>query len=100
MKYRLLFPTRSLEDKFHKTLVKLSRKLQEAIMDATADLVENPYPQGKNIFKKLTPPVKLVQYTTQYRLRIGNYRVLYDVDETKKIVWVLVLRKRGEDTYK
>ena len=100
MKYRLLFPTRSLKDKFHKVLLKLPRKIQDAIMDATAGLAENPYPQGKNIFKKLTPPLKLVQYTAQYRLRIGDYRVLYDVDETKKIVWVFVLRKRGEDTYK
>ena len=93
MKYRLLFPTPSLEDKFHKLLVKLPRKVQDEIMDTTAGLAENPYPQGKNIFKKLTPPVKLVQYTAQYRLRIGNYRVLYDVDETEKIVWVFVLRK-------
>ena len=91
MKYRLLFPTPSLEDKFHKLLVKLPRKVQDAIMDTTAGLAGNPYPQGKNIFKKLTPPVKLVQYTTQYRLRIGNYRVFYDVDETENIVWVFVL---------
>jgi mRNA interferase RelE/StbE len=100
MKYRLLFPNHSLEDKFHKALVKLSRKMQDAIMDAVAGLAENPYPQGKNIFKRLTPPLKLTQYTAQYRLRIGDYRVLYDVDETEKIVWVFVLRKRGEDTYR
>jgi len=100
MRYRLLFPTRSLEDKFHKTLRKLPRKLQDAIMDAATGLADDPYPQGKNIFKKLTPPVKLIQYTAQYRLRIGDYRVLYDVDEARKIVWVFVIRKRGEDTYK
>ncbi len=100
MKYRLLFPTPSLEDKFYKVLVKLPRKAQDEIMDITAGLAENPYPQGKNIFKKLTPPLKLMQYTAQYRLRIGNYRVLYDIDETRKIVWVFTLRKRGEDTYK
>lgn len=96
MKYRLLFPTHSLEDKFHKVLTKIPRRLQDEIMDAVSALAENPYPQGKNIFKKLAPPLKLVQYAAQYRLRIGNYRILYDVNETQKIVWVFVLRKRGE----
>lgn len=100
MKYRVSFPTQSLEDKFYKVLVKLPRKIQDAIMEAASNLSENPYPQGRNIFKKLTPPFKLIQYTAQYRLRIGDYRILYDVDEKKKIVWIFVLRKRGEDTYK
>lgn len=100
MKYSVLFPTLSLEDKFYKMLLKLPRKIQDAVMEATSGLGENPYPQGKNIFKRLTPPLKLTQYTAQYRLRIGDYRVLYDVDEKKKIVWVFALRKRGEDTYK
>jgi mRNA-degrading endonuclease RelE of RelBE toxin-antitoxin system len=98
MKYRILFPKQSLEDKFYKILLKVPRKIQGAIMEATSNLSENPYPQGKNIFKKLTPPLKLAQYTAQYRLRIGNYRILYDVDEMRKIVWVFALRKRGKDT--
>ena len=100
MKYRVLFPTPSLEDKFYKVLAKLPRKLQDAIMEAAASLSENPYPQGRNIFKKLTPPLKLIQYTAQYRLRISDYRILYDVDEAEKIAWIFVLRKRGENTYK
>lgn len=100
MRYRVLFPTLSLEDKFYKTLTKLPRKAQDEIMVAASSLCDNPYPQGKNILKKLTPPLKLIHYTAQYRLRIGDFRILYDVDETKKIVWVFVLRKRGEDTYK
>lgn len=100
MKYRVLFPTPSLEDKFYKQLLKLPRKTQDAVIEATGNLSKNPYPQGKNIFKKLTPPLKLTQYTAQYRLRIGDYRILYDVDESKRIVWIFVLRKRSEDTYK
>lgn|SRR3989338_9418438 len=100
MKYRVLFPTPSLEDKFYKLLARLPRKIQDAIMEAAASLSQDPYPQGKNIFKRLKPPVKLIQYTAQYRLRIGDYRVLYDVDERGKIVWIFMLRKRGEDTYK
>jgi len=100
MKYRVLFPTPSLEDKFYKLLAKLARKTQDTIMEAASNLSNNSYPQGKNVFKKLTPPLKLIQYTAQYRIRIGDYRVLYDVNDAKKIVWAFVLRKRGEDTYK
>jgi mRNA-degrading endonuclease RelE of RelBE toxin-antitoxin system len=33
-------------------------------------------------------------------MRIRNHRVLYDVEDKRKIVWILALRKRGERTYK
>lgn len=101
MKYEVRFPTPSLEDKFYKILSKVTpRSTQDEIMQETANLSDNPYPYGKKVFKKLTPPVKLQQYTAQYRLRIKDYRVLYDVDEKRKIVWVFVLRIRSEKTYK
>ena len=50
MKYRVLFPTSCLEDKFYKMLAKLPRKSQDAVMEATSNLTDDPYPQGKNIF--------------------------------------------------
>jgi mRNA-degrading endonuclease RelE of RelBE toxin-antitoxin system len=101
MKYEVRFPTSSLEDKFYKILAKITpRSLQDEIMDETANLANNPYPYGKKVFKKLTPPIRLQQYTAQYRLRMKDYRVLYDVDERRKIVWVFVLRIRSEKTYK
>lgn len=68
MRYRVLFPTPPLEDKFYKTLTKLPRKTQDEIMVAASSLCDNPYPQGKNIFRKLTPPLKLIHYTAQCRL--------------------------------
>lgn len=100
MKYSVKFPTSSLEDKFYKVISKLNKKLQEKIMEQTISLSDNPYPYGKKIFKRLSPPIKLLEYTAGFRLRIGDYRILYDVDEKNKIVWVFVLRKRNEITYK
>ncbi len=101
MKYGVRFPTPSLEDKFYKILSKVTpRSIQDEIIDETTKLADNPYPYGKKVFKKLTPPIRLQQYTAQYRLRIKDYRVLYDVDEKRKIVWVFVLRIRSEKTYK
>lgn len=69
-------------------------------MEAIEELADNPYPYGERPFKKLRPPVQFYQFTAQYRVRIGNYRVLYDVDDKRKTVWILALRKRGKRTYK
>jgi len=32
-------------------------------------------------------------------VRVKNYRVLYDVDDKNRIIWMLDLRKRNERTY-
>lgn len=99
MKYQVKFPTASLEGKFYKTLVKIPRRLQDEIMDKVTALGDNPYPAGRKIFKRLVPPVRLLEYTASYRVRIGDYRMLYDVNEAHKIVWIYVLRRRNERTY-
>ena len=101
MKYEIKFPNHSIEKKFEKFLSKIPQiSIQNKIMDDVEKLSDNPRPYGKKPFKKLTPPIQLYQFVAQYRLRIGDYRVLYDIDDTRKFVWVLALRKRGEQTYK
>jgi len=42
---------------------------------------------------------KLVNHEYQYRLRIGDYRVLFDWDGEIKIVEIQEVRKRNERTY-
>lgn len=103
MKYEVKFPSSSVEKSFYKTLSGILQNIQDEIMKAVEDLANNPYPYGKrrkDFFKKIKPPIQFYQLTAQYRLRVGDYRVLYDVDDDKKIVWVLALRKRSERTYK
>ncbi len=101
MKYKVLFPTHSIAAKFTKTLSKISQiKIRDEIEEKVADLSVTPRPFGKSPFKKLKPPVHFREMTAQYRIRIGDYRVLYDVDDKKKTVWVLALRRRSESTYK
>ena len=101
MKYKCLFPTPTIEKKFEKILSRISQvKIQDQIMEAVGKLEDNPRPFGIKPFKQLNPPIQCYQFTAQYRLRIGDYRVLYDVDDDKKIVWILVLRKRDEKTYR
>mgnify|MGYP000371374666 CR=1 FL=1 len=101
MKYKIKFPSRSIAKKFMDVLEKIPDvHIQEKIMKEVEKLADNPRPYGKKPFKKLKPPVSLYQFVAQYRLRIGNYRVLYDVDDKRKTVWILALRKRSERTYK
>ena len=104
MSYRVLFPSGSSGKHFQKELAGVpSDKLKQAIMDNTRALANNPYPFDRNnpkFFKKIVPPIEFSLLTASYRLRIGDYRVLYDVDDSKKIVWVLALRRRSEKTYR
>ena len=101
MTYQVKFPSSSLENKFNKFLLKIPQtKIQDDIMESVENLSVNPRPFGEKPFKKLKPPIQFYQFSAQYRIRIGDYRVLYDIDDHRKIVWILALRKRSEKTYK
>lgn len=97
MGYDVKFPTSSLVKKFTKALDDVSPKeLQEEIRRKVLALSDDPRPHGE---PKIKPPIEVCNYVAQFRLRVGNYRVLYDVDDKKKTVWVFALRKRNERTY-
>lgn len=97
MKYDIRLPTASIEKKFLKALNAVSPKeIQEQIKGKILSLADNPRPYGE---PKIKPPLEVYNYVAQYRLRVGNYRVLYDVDDKRKTVWILALRKRNEKTY-
>ena len=98
MKYRVLSPTEKIQRKFHKFLKSITpAKIQDETMEAIESLADNPRPLGE---PKIKPPLMVYQYTAQYRLKIGHDRVLYDVDDKNKIVWIFDIRKRDERTYK
>lgn len=100
MKYKVRFPAPSVENKFNKLLSKIPQNIQDDIMEAVENLADNPRPYGKKPFKKLKTPVQFHQFAASCRIRIGGYRVLYDIDDKRKLVWILALRKRSERTYK
>lgn len=35
-----------------------------------------------------------------YRIRIGKYRIIYEVHWNEKKVWILIIEKKGDETYK
>ncbi len=98
MGYEVVFPSERVERAFQKVLSKVSVEYQGAIVTAIRSLAANPRPEGKRT-KKLAGQLVLSQFTAQYRLRIGPYRVLYDIDEQRKKVILLKLVKRDEHTY-
>ena len=74
-----------------KQLKKLGDKVaQEKILSATAGLVN--FPNVQNV-KSLT------NHTYGYRMRVGNYRVLFNVFETIEVVSIEEVKKRDESTY-
>ncbi len=98
MSYEIVFPSERVEHEFEKALRKIPADYQTAIVQAVRSLSQNPRPLGKS-FKKLKGRVVVSQFIAQYRLRVGPYRVLYDVDERRKKVILLKVVKRDEHTY-
>lgn len=74
-----------------KQLKKLGDKsIQARILAATAGLMA--FPAGTGI-KALT------NHSAGYRLRVGDYRVLFNVFESIEVVSIEEVRKRDERTY-
>ncbi len=96
--YKVKFPNASIEKKFFRDLKDIEPKhLQGKIIDDALSLANNPRPKGE---PKIKPPLEIYNFVAQYRLSIDNYRVLYDVDDGTKTVWILGIRKRNERTYR
>jgi len=98
MPYEVVFPSERVERTFQKSLERIPLDYQESIVAAIRALATNPRPQGKRT-KKLTGHLVVSQFTAEFRLRVGPYRVLYDIDDQSKKVVILKLAKRDEQTY-
>ena len=72
-----------------KQLDKVSNKDYPSISKAIQNLAENPRPTG---CKKLLESF--------YRIRIGDYRVIYWIDDPNKTIVITKVERRRERTYK
>jgi mRNA interferase RelE/StbE len=96
--YEVVFPSERVERAFQKVLSRIPAEYQDTIVIAVRALAANPRPEGKRT-KKLAGQLIVSQFTAQYRLHIGPYRLLYDIDDHRKKVILLKLAKRDEQTY-
>ena len=71
-------------------LKRLDRQIIPRIVNVIADLPRNPYPSG----------VRKLQGSEQtYRIRIGDYRVIYEVFSSRLVIQISRVRHR-KDAYR
>jgi mRNA interferase RelE/StbE len=85
MTYRIEWKRSALKE-----LHQLPRSIIVRILAAVEILTNNPYPSGNR---------KLVGSDHSYRLRVGDYRVVYSVDNNVLVIEVLRVRHR-KDVYR
>jgi mRNA interferase RelE/StbE len=81
MPYSLSFSRQAIKD-----LEKLNEPFYSNIKQAIFDLTENPRPHGY---------IKL-KGRTGYRIRVGNYRVIYDIFDALLVVDVITIGHRKD----
>lgn len=72
-----------------KVLDKLSQAEYKPLDEQIVGLSANPRPHG---YKQLHPQV--------FRVRVGDWRIIYVVDDAAKRVIISHVNRRGKDTYK
>jgi mRNA interferase RelE/StbE len=85
MKYEVVFAAN-----IAKQLRRIDRKWQLKIVAAAESLGDNPRPHGCK---------KLVNEGGLYRIKVGDYRIIYEVIDKILLVSVLRVAKRNERTY-
>lgn len=81
MSYSVLISTRAVKD-----IAALPEQMKERVKEAIASLEKNPRPHG----------VKKLKGKEGYRIRVGDYRILYGIEDAVKIVAVERVRHRKE----
>jgi mRNA interferase RelE/StbE len=76
-----------LERRAEKDLRKLSSELFQRIIAKIQSLSENPKPQGSR---------KITGSKNDWRIRIGDYRAIYEIDEQEKRVRIMRVRHQRE----
>ncbi|OGC10088.1 hypothetical protein A3J90_04085 [candidate division WOR-1 bacterium RIFOXYC2_FULL_37_10] len=84
--YKILVTSKAKKD-----FKKIDHFQIKRIDSAILNLENNPYPQG---VKRL-----IAQDLSQFRIRVGDYRILYDVDEKNKAIIIFRIGHR-KDIYR
>ena len=71
-----------------KEIIDLPRSVRERVLRAIQQLSDNPRPLGS---RKLSGEMR-----GAWRIRVGDYRVIYDVDDDQKTAVILAVLHRRE----
>jgi len=80
MKYEVEFKPKSIKD-----LRKIDKNNQKVIIEKIEKMSHNLSGDIK----------KLTHYTPEYRLRVGNYRILFEIEDDKIIIYTIQHRKES-----
>ncbi|QQR93185.1 MAG: type II toxin-antitoxin system RelE/ParE family toxin [Candidatus Iainarchaeum archaeon] len=84
----------SLSRKARKGVAAIDTHTQQLIVEAIETLKNDPVPTKKYDVKKL------LGSESDYRIRIGQYRVQYTVYREEKAILVFYINRRSDNTYK
>ena len=70
-----------------KELKKLDKQIIPRILQAVENLAENPYSSGSK---------KLIGSDSIYRIRVGNYRIVYNIKSSVLIIEIIKVGHRRE----
>ncbi|MEQ1643688.1 MAG: type II toxin-antitoxin system RelE/ParE family toxin [Pyrinomonadaceae bacterium] len=73
-----------------KALRRLDRSTLDKVKNAIDNLAHDPRPFGYK---------KLVDEDGLFRIRVGNYRIIYEIHDQVLLIVILRVAKRNEDTY-
>lgn len=73
-----------------KELRKLDKKVIPRLIEAIDELAKNPYPKGVK---------KIVNSPNNYRIRVGDYRIIYQVISNTLIIYIVKVGTR-QNIYK
>jgi mRNA interferase RelE/StbE len=82
MAYRIQFRPAALKE-----LRKLPKAIQRRIGSKINNLIDDPFPSGVK---------KLQTSEPMYRIRVGDYRVVYEVHSSILVVLILTVGHRGD----
>ena len=80
MKYKL-----KIQKNAQKSLAKVSEPFQSKIINKIYDLANNPYYNSKKLIGR-----------EAYRIRVGNYRVIYEINNNELIILVINIGHRKD----
>jgi len=81
--YRIEFTRQALQ-----ALLKVPPKIKQLIKEKMDQIASDPYAKHNNVTK--------LQGRPGFRLRVGEWRVIYEIDKEKFIIVVLKVAPRGE----
>lgn len=70
---------------------RIRRQDFERLRDAVRSLAKEPRPQGVR---------KIKGVEKAYRIRVGSYRVVYEVCDSDNLILILQVARRSETTYR